>query len=420
MKKMVLNKGQRINEKAKAVIENVDRHWDRECRLAMIQMLIPLGLDAVGKELQAEVRELAGERYSRSGNVKRWGTNPGSVFVSDQKLAIDVPRIRDLAINEEVSLKTYQRLQSPQVIDDIILSRVINGISHGDYEKAVIQIPETFGIKKTAVCRKFIRASAKKLGQFLERDLSGYDIVAIFMDGKHFGENEMVIALGITTTGDKILLGFIETSTENHTVCRDFLNGLKDRGLSLENEILFIIDGGKGLYKGIKKVMGEKAVIQRCQWHKRENIVEYLDPKKQAQFRRKLQNAYEQPTYDKAKKKLNTIRKELQLINVSAVKSLDEGLEETLTLHKLGMFEKIGESFKTTNCIENVNKQLRKYTDRVDRWHNSDQRQRWVGTAMLEIEPCLRKVRGFKFLGQLRVAMKGITTKREKKEAKAA
>jgi transposase-like protein len=290
-------------------------------------------------------------------------------------------------------------------MDDIVLRRVINGIAQGKYERAAIEVPETFGIKKTAICRRFIRASGKKLREFLERDLSSHDIVAIFMDGKTFAENSIVIALGITMNGDKVLLGFVETNTENHKVCRQFINGMKDRGLNTENEILFIIDGGKGLYKGIKEVLGEKAVIQRCQWHKREDVMEYLSLEKRPYFRRKLQTAYELPTYEKAKARLQSIRKELMLINQSAVNSLDEGFEETLTLHRLGVFTKLGRSFKTTNCLENVNKQLARYTDRVDYWHNSNQRQRWVGTAMVEIEPGLNKVQGYKFLGELRRAM---------------
>jgi transposase-like protein len=162
----------------------------------------------------------------------------------------------------------------------------------------------------------------------------------------------------------------------------------------VENEILFIIDGAKGLYKGVKEALGSQAVIQRCQWHKRENVAKYLDKKLQPQFRRKLQAAYEQPTYEKAKQRLGQIKKELALINASAVASLEEGLEETLTLHRLGVFKQLGESFKTTNCIENIMSQVGIYTDRVDYWKNSDQRQRWVGTALLEIEPHLRKVRG--------------------------
>lgn len=371
----------------------------------MIQMLIPLGLREVERELQTEVRGLVGERYSRGGECTRWGRNEGSVYLGDQKVAIRVPRVRHKILNQEVPLGGYERLQSPQLIDDIVLKRVINGIAQGKYEKAATQVPETFGIKKTAVCRRFMRASAKRLREFLERDLSRHDIVAVFMDGKTFAENSIVIALGITIGGDKILLGFVETNTENHRVCRDFINGLKDRGLRMESEILFVIDGGKGLYKGIKEVMGDKAVVQRCQWHKRENVMKYLSESRKPHFRRRLQAAYEQPTYEKAKAKLMAIRKELSLINQSAVGSLDEGLEETLTLHRLGLFEKLGRSFKTTNCLENVNKGLARYTDRVDHWHNSNQRQRWVATAMVEIEPGLNKVQGYKFLDELRRAM---------------
>jgi transposase-like protein len=397
----LVGKGRRINVQAKEAILELERDMGRESRLSMIQMLIPLALEAVGRELQGEVRELAGDPHSRGGSIDRWGTNPGSVFLGDQKVALRVPRVRNRDLGTEVGLKTYERLQSPQAIDEIVLSRVINGISHGKYERAVTQVPETFGIKKTSVCRKFIRASGKRLQEFLERDLSQHDIVAIFMDGKYFAENEIVIALGITMNGEKVLLGFIETSTENHVVCRDFVNRLKERGLNLNNEILFIIDGGKGLHKGINQAVGEKAVFQRCQWHKRENILKYLGEEKKSSFRRRLQAAYEQPTYEKAKKRLLAIKRELTLINKSAVESLEEGFEETLTLHRLGVFTKLGRSFKTTNCIENVNKQLALYTDRVTRWQNSDQRQRWVGTAMMELEPGLNKVQGYKQLGDL-------------------
>lgn len=405
MKTMVVGQGRVINEKARQTIQELEESNGRESRLAMIQMLIPLGLREVERELQTEVQGFVGERYSRGGEYTRWGRNDGSVYLGDQKVAIRVPRVRHKILNQEVPLSGYERLQSPQVINDIVLRRVINGIAQGKYEKAATQVPETFGIKKTAICRRFIRASGKRLREFLERDLSCHDIVAVFMDGKTFAENEIVIALGITIDGDKILLGFVETNTENHRVCRDFIHSLRDRGLRMESEILFVIDGGKGLYKGIKEVMGDKAAVQRCQWHKRENVMKYLSESRKPYFRRKLQAAYEQPTYEKAKARLMAIRKELSLINQSAVGSLDEGLEETLTLHRLGLFEKLGRSFKTTNCLENVNKGLARYTDRVDHWHNSNQRQRWVATAMVELEPGLNKVQGYKFLGELRRAM---------------
>ena len=245
-------KATRINVRNRRIEEMGGQDWGSESRLSMIQMLIPLGLQAVEAELQAEVRALSGgNRYDRTGTgIKRWGHNPGSVFVGDQKLKINVPRVRDMEAGEEVPLRSYERLQSPAHLDEIALSRVINGISQGKYERAAEHVPETFGIKKTSICRKFIRASAKRLEKFLNRDLSGHDIVAIFIDGKFFADNEMVIALGVTLSGEKVLLGFVETSTENHTICRDFLNGLKNRGLKLDHEILFVIDGGKGIYKG--------------------------------------------------------------------------------------------------------------------------------------------------------------------------
>lgn len=413
----LIKNGKRINSKAQQTIDKLERDIKREGRLSMIQMLIPLGMKAVEEELQREIRELAGERYSRGGELKRWGENPGSVYLGDQKVKVPVSRVRNTTTNEEVQLESYERLQSPQLVDDMALSRVIHGMSQRNYEQAAIQVPETFGIKKTSISRRFIRASAKKLREFTERDLSEYNIVAIFIDGKWFAENEIVLALGVTIDGDKIPLGFVETGTENHVVCRQFLLGLKDRGLNLDQEILFIVDGGKGLYKGIKEVMGGKAVIQRCQWHKRENVVKYLDKANQELFRRKLQAAYQLPTYERAKARLAIIKRELGLINESAVASLEEGLEETLTLHRLGLFGKLGQSFKTTNCIENVNKQLATKTDRVDRWQNSNQRQRWIATALLVIEPRLKKVKGHEHLNELRVAMKdAVNTKKQTKK----
>jgi putative transposase len=412
----VIKVGKKINRKAKDAIQELSQDMKTESRLAMIQSLIPLGLAAVEAELQSEILGLVGERYSRGGYLKRWGSNPGSVFLGDQKVHVAVPRARNIETREDVRLTSYERLQSPQQLDDMALSRVIHGMSQRNFEKAALKVPETFGIKKTSICRKFIRASAKKLREFAERDLSVHDIVAIFIDGKYFAENEIVIALGVTTKGEKVLLGFVETNTENHSVCKQFLLGLRDRGLNIENEILFIIDGGKGIYKGIKDVMGEKTVIQRCQWHKRENVVKYLDKTQQNIFRRKLQAAYQLPTYEKAKQRLQSIRRELGLINQSAVASLDEGFEETLTLHKLKMFVKLGESFKTTNCIENVNKQLARHTDRVDRWQNSNQRQRWVATSLMEIEPQLRTVKGHKFMNELRNELKTfIDTRKQEK-----
>jgi transposase-like protein len=229
--------------------------------------------------------------------------------------------------------------------------------------------------------------------------------VALILDGKSFGSDEMVIALGVTGEGRKVVLGFIQTGAENERVCREMLEGLVERGLSIERGFLCVIDGSKGLRKAIYGVFGKKALIQRCQWHKRENVVGYLPKSIQGSMKRKLQEAYQESSYERAKDKLSKIRKELQLINQSAVSSLDEGLEETLTLHRLGLFRELGISFKTTNCIESLMALIGQKTNKVDYWKNSDQKHRWLAAVLLDIEPRLRKVKGYRYLPQLRIAI---------------
>ncbi len=403
--KLVLTK-----EKAKGKMEKFADFLQDSSKIEMIQMLIPLGLDAVNDMLQNEVNELAGERYKHDeGNPnKRWGSNPGSVYLGDKKVPINVPRVRNCNESSEVELNSYKQLQGSKRFDNNVYSKVINGISTGKYERAAEEIPGAFGIKKNSVSKSFIKSTSKKLKQLVQRNLSKDDIVAIFIDGKHFADTDFIIALGVDIKGRKSILGFIESGTENQKVVKDFINNLIDRGLNVDNEILFIIDGAKGLKKGIKNALGKKAIIQRCLWHKRENIVSYLPKKDQSRFRKKLGKAYKQKTDSAVRSEITKIEKELKFINESAVNSLHEGLDDTLTLHKLRLFDKIGISFKTTNCIESMNKQLQMYTGRVCYWKNSNQKQRWVASALLEIEPNLRTVMGVKHLGLLRKEMKEI------------
>ena len=379
-----------------------------DTRVELIQALIPIGLDAVNELLQQEVCRLAGERYSREGGLPghaRWGRQRGSVYLADQKVAIAVPRVRDTRRGQEVPLSAYQALQDPRRAEDASLRKVLKGLSCRDYEPCVDAVSETFGLSSSSLSRRFKRASGKKLAELAERDLSAYDIVALFLDGKTFGDDAMVIALGVTMKGDKVVLGFVQTATENERVCSQFLRSLLERGLNVDQGVLCVIDGAKGLRKAVDKVFGAKAAVQRCQWHKRENVVRYLPTSKQATFRRKLQRAYDQPTYSQAKTALKKVRVELNVLNQSAVASLDEGFEETLTLHRLGVFTELGRSFKTTNCIENLNSLIGNRTGKVDRWRNSEQKQRWLATAILDIEPRLRTVVGYRHLPRLRAAL---------------
>jgi transposase-like protein len=215
----------------------------------------------------------------------------------------------------------------------------------------------------------------------------------------------MVIAVGITIDGKKVVPGLVETVTENEVVCTEFLRDLVDRGLSFEKGLLVVLDGSKGLRKAVDRVFAGHALVQRCQWHKRENVVRYLGEAQKPAVRGRLQHAYNRPTLAEAKAALLRVKKELSLQNESAVRSLEEGFEETLTLHRLGLFRELGISLKTTNSIESLHSLLGARTDKVDYWKNSNQRQRWVASALLDIEPDLRRIKGFRHLPLLRHAL---------------
>jgi len=403
----------RIGSKSKGKRKNIDEATAEnqpqlDARAELIQALIPIGLEAVNDLLQQEVVSLVGARYSRSGgedDYARWGQQPGSVYLGDQKVAVTVPRVRDLRRKQEVPLASYQALGHPRRAEEAALLKVLKGLSCRDYASCVQPAAETFGLTASSLSRRFKRASAKKLAELSDRDLSDYDLVALFLDGKTFGDDRMVIGLGVTLEGEKVVLGFVQTATENERTCSTFLRSLVDRGLKFEAGLLCVIDGAKGLRKAVDKVFGDKAAVQRCQWHKRENVVSYLPTSKQATFRQKLQRAYDKPTYAKAKSAFSRIRSELSVLNASAVSSLDEGFDETLTLHRLGLFKELGRSFKTTNCIENLNALVAQRTDKVDYWKNADQKHRWLATALLDIEPRLLRVAGFKQLIRLRSAL---------------
>ena len=379
-----------------------------DTRIELIQALIPLGLEAVAEELQNEVSRLTGAKNSRKGTKnsnRRWGSQQGSVYLSDQKVPIQVPRVRDVEKNEEVSLDVYHQFQRPRGMDEGLLLRMLKGISTRSYEACAETIPEAFGLSSSTVSSRFIKASAEKLRQFQERSLADYDLVALFIDGKSFADQEMIIALGVTMDGHKIPLGFVQAATENERVCRQFIDSLIDRGLQYQQGLLCLIDGSKGLYSATTKALDGYVAIQRCQWHKRENVISYLPKQNQEEVKNALRDAYNQETYPQAKAALNALKPSLALINESALKSLEEGLEETLTLHRLGLMPQLKLSFTTTNCIESLNSMVGQLTRNVKRWKNSNQRYRWLGTALLDIEPRLRRIKGFRFLPMLRFAL---------------
>lgn len=382
--------------------------FDVDSKMEAIRALVPLGLMHVAELLDAEVTELAGARHARkesSTGGRRHGSNPGTARLAGQRVPIRVPRVRGVA-GGEIPLRSYAAVRSGGQMDDVLLKRVLYGISCRNYEAAAESIPGAIGLSSSTVSRNFIQASAATLRKFQERDLSGEDVVALFLDGKTFADATMVIALGITISGEKHFLGFVETDTENAKVLTPFLRSLVERGLDASQGLLVILDGGKGLRSAVKKVFRDRALVHRCQWHKRENVVSYLPKSEQPDWRRRLQRAYNRPKYDEALAALEKLLAELEDRNQSAAGSLTEGLEETLTLHRLGVYAVLGRSFKTTNCLESVNALVEERCAKVDHWKNSSQRQRWLATALIDIEPRLRKVIGYRHLPKLREALK--------------
>ena len=197
-----------------------------DTKLAIIQMLIPIALERIRELLQEEVTQLAGARYARNdehGNSKRWGKQRGSVYLAEQKVPVEVPRVRDVKANREIPLATYQGLQQPAVHDEKLFLNVLHGLSCREYASTARLIPEAFGLSGATISRRFIRTSAKKLHDLFHRRLDDQEFVGLVLDGKTFRKAQMIVALGITKTGYKLILGFIESATENSRVVTDFL-----------------------------------------------------------------------------------------------------------------------------------------------------------------------------------------------------
>ena len=315
-----------------------------------------------------------------------------------------MPRVRDRAAQCEVPLATYAALQTPRAHDVGLFRKVLGGVSCREYEAAAEAVPEAFGLAKSSVSRRFIRASAGELRRLQERRLDDAEWLVLVLDGKAFAGDQLVIALGVTATGEKRILGLVQTASENKRVIASFLRELGERGFPLAQPLLVVLDGAKGLRSAVRDVFGD-VPVQRCQWHKRENVVSYLAKQEQPAWRRKLEAAYAHATYGDAKRALERLYQELRIVNESAAASLAEGLDETLTLHRLKVFTELGVSFRTTNLIESVMARLEAKTHRVTRWRTSDQKLRWCASALWTVERQFRCVKGYRHLPLLKQAL---------------
>jgi len=379
-------------------------------KLEVLRHQLVLSRMLINDLLEDEVKSYTGSWYSHDkphdGRYSRWGYNPGSVKLGSERIRLDIPRIYDRESKTNQSLDMYHRLKELPGIDERLLKAVLFGLSTRDYEQVIKTMIDSFGLSHSRVSNDFIEQSSGQLEAFESRDLSEYEFIGLFIDGKYLAKEQIIIVLGVTFQGDKIPLGFIQSATENSKSIKELLSNLVNRGLVYDDGLLCVIDGSKGIYKAVKQVYDSSAVIQRCVWHKRENVLSYLNHIQQNHYKRRLNKAYGCDNYQEAKAQLQAIINDLRGVNVSASRSLQEGLEETLTLHRLELIEYFQRSFSTTNCIESLNSQLGKYLKKVKHWKTSDQRYRWIACGLLESEQRMRKIHNYKKLYLLKEKIK--------------
>jgi putative transposase len=411
----------KLDSKRRSAIEKIAdlTSDDLDVRAALIQELIPLGLEEIRKELQDEVRQLAGERHARGGHNHRWGRQSGSVYMRDQKFPIEVPRLRDRSTNREVTLESYEKFKKPFAGDTQTIMKLLHGLSTHRYHESSELAAEAFGLSASSLSKRFKEKTAGTLKELQTRSLSEHDIVVVFIDAKRYAEDGLMVALGVTLEGKKLILGTEQIHSENARAIEQWVDGLIQRGLKFEEGVLFIIDGSKGIKKALERRLGDYVLIQRCQWHKRENVASYLDESQKLLLRRRMSEAYAKTTYVEAKAELGKLHEELLKVNASAAQSLLEGMEETLALHRLGLAPELARSLNTTNCIESTMSQMGQYTDKVDRWHNSDQILRWTAAALMDFEPRMHKIKGYRYLPVLRFKLKELVSKRQEEHASA-
>lgn len=301
----------------------------------------------------------------------------------------------------EVRLGTYELFQQTRTLDEEVWWKMLRGLTTRNYPLVTRSFAQAYGIEKSATSERFIQASRGKLKELMERPLSGLKLAAIVIDGTPFKGRHMIAAIGVGNDGKKTVLGLREGATENATVVRELLEELVGRGLDFSLPRLYVLDGAKALQAAVKRHAGEAALIQRCQVHKRRNVLEQLPDEYQPAIDRKLLAAYAMVEYADARRALEQLHRELDRINPSAARSLEEGMEETLTVHKLRVPELPRKSLASTNIIESAFSVAEDLCRRVKRWREGDHRERWAGSALLLAESKFRRLKGYREIPML-------------------
>ncbi len=370
------------------------------------------GLETLGGLMEADATALCGPRHGRGAGrrAQRWGQTEGPIGFHGGKVAVGRPRVRQRG--QEVALPSWERAVAEDWLGRWAMNLMLVGVTTRRFGRAV-RLPEGdvpagpgSGVSKSAASRRFVALSAERLAAWLAQDLSGLDLLAVQIDGIHLADELLLVAaVGIDGEGAKHPLGLVEGATENAAVVQALLDDLVQRGLDPAVPRLFIIDGSKALSKAIRRSFGRDTPIQRCQVHKARNIVERLPKHLHAPTKRALRQAWELDDADKAEKLLRNLARRLEREAPGVAGAILEGLDEILTVVRLGLPKELRRSLACTNIIENIMGSVRRVCRNVKRWRDASMALRWTAAAMIEAAKGFRRLKAKSQLPKLRAAL---------------
>jgi transposase-like protein len=368
-------------------------------------LALEIGVEVARALLTDEVERHCGpvRRRDRERRAYRHGQQRGWIAMGGAKVPIQRPRARTID-GKEIALDLYETMQRRSGGEEV-MRRLVRGVSCRNYRAVIDAVRKSYGVSASSVSRSFVQASTARVRELAERRFDGVRFVAIYIDGICFCRHSVVAAVGVSERGEKRILAVREGATETAQVCTDLLVDLRERGVETNRRTLFILDGSKALRAAVERMWVEQAEVQRCQQHKLRNVASYLSEHQWTEIGAAMRKAYAESSYKKAKRSLETVAKWLERINPHAAASLREGLEETLTVTRLGLQGRLRRSFATTNMVEAGFGRARTMTGRVKRWRDGSMRQRWCVTALLNAESTFRAVRGCSDMPSLLAAL---------------
>ncbi len=361
-----------------------------------------LGLTIIQRVMEAEIQQRAGQWGQQP--VWRYGHEPGYVIFGGRKVTLERPRLRS-PDKQEVKLTSYKAFQSRGKLQQAVAKQLTRQCSTRDYEGAIESCLTGYGIKRSSVSRHWKAATAKELERLMQRPVPK-ELLALMLDGKFFGGDCLVAAIGIDLQGRKHVLGLWHGATENATVVKGLLEDLVSRGLETERKLLMVIDGAKALRKAVQMVLGQQALVQRCRIHKLRNVLDHLSEEKKDQAAWRLRAAWGKKDPKAAEKDLRRTAQWLDGFAPMAAASLLEGLEETLTVQKLHLAPELCRILANTNLIENCFSQAAHRVRRVKRWDGPRMILRWTAAALLAAEKQFRRIKGCEQLKDLQKVLR--------------